>query len=751
MAGVITKITVTLLAIGTIVGGFFYHDGVKKSASLGRNAEKIKSLTQKIAETDTQLKNFRKRAGEDERLIERLEDEVETMAHLKTSLSDEASVNEAVRREIEECRNAKTLIETHLGAERENGKALGIKLENLQDQVIILKDGIEGKNRALALSQAEFTELTAGKMSAQQAADQKIAGLNKTLSFRENDIQTARDAIRNQEERIDSLSRTMEESEARVQKAEEEIQRQRIDFKKAEIKIKARDAQISYLLGEIRKVEDEAARRNSQLKGRIQEKEMQIGKARVQVLSLRAQVEQDRNTQVFLGKKFFRLHEQRDKERIEADRQVSQLEAHLAERDLRLLEKHRQLEEKDQQIRTARTENTSLKAMVDAGRISQGVQNNRLSDLEKSLAAEKEMLKTISGQLLELMANKVAEQETMEKRIVYLKDTLSERETRNAEFQSEIGTMKDQIEINKTELSLHKESVSNLNIQLRREQLEAAQRNAQLKKLAREKEIQLEKATAQLLKMRAAIEEVIGTRSTMEDQISALKAEGRANISQLLEQLDEKVQERDRQLDRAVKEVDKWRALYEDLEGALHLSRDQLKTLENMVSKTREEKGAVEHRLKAMGATYGAMIDSLRNNLQSKEATIKEYRKKLTLTFVDKILFGRAAVRISSEGKRILQKTGEVFKNIPYGKIRIVGHTDSDPIRSKYRRIYPSNWELSSARAAAVARFFQRSVGIDPGRMEIIGMGYTQPLADNETREGKARNRRVEIIIVPRS
>jgi chemotaxis protein MotB len=464
---------------------------------------------------------------------------------------------------------------------------------------------------------------------------------------------------------------------------------------------------------------------------------------------LRAQVEQDRNTQMFLERKFFKLHEQKDKERIDGDEKIAQLEAQIAEKNATVEEKRRQFEVMEQQNRAARITNISLQAVVEAGKMTREALNKKLSDMEKNVASEKEMRITISAELMEFMTNATETQEATEKRIAYLKDTLSERETRIAVYQDEMDALNNQIDKDKTELLSLKERVPDLHLQLRREQLEAAQRNAQLKRLVREKEMQLGKATVQLIKMREAIEEVIGDRSEMEDQISAIESQRQTNIKQLLTQLDEKIRERDRQLDDAVKEVDKWKALYQDIEGALNLSRNQLKKLETVAAKTRAEKGAVEYRLKDMGATYNSLIDTLRSKLESKEATIKEYRKKLTLTFVDKILFGRAAVKISSEGKRVLQKTGEVFKNIPYGKIRIVGHTDSDPIRSKYRQIYPSNWELSSARAAAVARFFQETIGIDPARMEITGMAFTQPVANNETKEGKAKNRRVEIVVVP--
>jgi len=245
MARVFTIITIALLAIGSIAGAFFYHDSVKKSASLSRNAEKIKSFILKISEQDTHLVNFRKKAGEDERLIERLQDELETMRHLKASLQDEAFVNEAVRREIKECRNAKASIETYLEAEKARALVLGMKLKTLRNQIMVLEEKIEAKNRTLALSQAEFAELKAEKIGAQEEADKKLAGLYEILSARNTDLQTTRDTIKDQEERIDSLSRSLEELETRILKTEEENQRHLMGLKKADVEIRAKEAQIT--------------------------------------------------------------------------------------------------------------------------------------------------------------------------------------------------------------------------------------------------------------------------------------------------------------------------------------------------------------------------------------------------------------------------------------------------------------------------------------------------------------------------
>ena len=89
------------------------------------------------------------------------------------------------------------------------------------------------------------------------------------------------------------------------------------------------------------------------------------------------------------------------------------------------------------------------------------------------------------------------------------------------------------------------------------------------------------------------------------------------------------------------------------------------------------------------------------------------------------------------------------MKNIKGKKIRVTGHTDPIPIRRDYQYKFPSNWELSAARAASVVRYFQEKIDLDPKEMEAVGRSFYQPEASNDTKEGRARNRRVEILIAP--
>ncbi len=106
------------------------------------------------------------------------------------------------------------------------------------------------------------------------------------------------------------------------------------------------------------------------------------------------------------------------------------------------------------------------------------------------------------------------------------------------------------------------------------------------------------------------------------------------------------------------------------------------------------------------------------------------------------ILFHSGQTDLDPKGLEVLQRLAVVLKGVPH-RIIVTGHTDTRTIRNA---VYPSNWELSGARAGSVVRFLQQQ-GIAAGRMTAMGMAGTQPLADNGTPEGRAKNRRVELTL----
>lgn len=113
----------------------------------------------------------------------------------------------------------------------------------------------------------------------------------------------------------------------------------------------------------------------------------------------------------------------------------------------------------------------------------------------------------------------------------------------------------------------------------------------------------------------------------------------------------------------------------------------------------------------------------------------------------EKILFDSGMAEIKASGEHALLKISKYIKDRPAVLIRIDGHTDSDPI-VKTKHLWDSNHHLSSARALAVFHFLTKREGIPEEKINIAGFGPNRPVASNETKEGKQKNRRVEFLIV---
>lgn len=143
--------------------------------------------------------------------------------------------------------------------------------------------------------------------------------------------------------------------------------------------------------------------------------------------------------------------------------------------------------------------------------------------------------------------------------------------------------------------------------------------------------------------------------------------------------------------------------------------------------------------------TQHSLEDEMRRALQSKDVTISELKGRLTVNILDQILFDSGEAELKSEGQKILEKIAGVLVQHTNRQIHVIGHTDDVPIHRKF----PSNWELSTARATAAVRFLQEKAGVDPRHLGALGYGEFHPVAPNTTAEGRAKNRRIEVVILP--
>ena len=141
--------------------------------------------------------------------------------------------------------------------------------------------------------------------------------------------------------------------------------------------------------------------------------------------------------------------------------------------------------------------------------------------------------------------------------------------------------------------------------------------------------------------------------------------------------------------------------------------------------------------------------DEMRRALESKDVTISELQGKLTVSILDRILFDSGEAVLKPEGEKVLVQLAGVLSQYPKRQIHVVGHTDNVPIRASARSRFASNWELSTARATAAVRFLQEQAGVDPSRLGAVGYGEFHPVADNDTPEGRASNRRIAIVVLP--
>jgi chemotaxis protein MotB len=179
--------------------------------------------------------------------------------------------------------------------------------------------------------------------------------------------------------------------------------------------------------------------------------------------------------------------------------------------------------------------------------------------------------------------------------------------------------------------------------------------------------------------------------------------------------------------------------------------QDQVDELRDQLSDLEGEKGSVENKVDRLQTTYDALISDLKEQIEKREVTIEAFEKRISVSFVDRILFDFGKETITPDGREVLEKVGGILKGVQDRQIRVIGHTDDIPILPEYRYRFPSNWELSAARAAAVVRHFERETGLDPRNLEAVGRSFYHPVASNETADGRSQNRRVEIIIAPKS
>jgi len=226
----------------------------------------------------------------------------------------------------------------------------------------------------------------------------------------------------------------------------------------------------------------------------------------------------------------------------------------------------------------------------------------------------------------------------------------------------------------------------------------------------------------------------------------------RDRIDQLTRALD-KLEQDQRDLQNRFKAVAAENAELGERLRQMGMSAETSKKSMSDLNKLVEELRAKERQAQARLQTFRNMIEKFKKMIASGKLRVRIQRGRMVVELSENILFDSGKADLKKEGQVALQEVAGVLASIPDREFQIAGHTDNIPIKSAK---YPSNWELSTARAVTVARFLSEpankadtSPKVPASRLSAAGYADSQAVASNDTPEGRQQNRRIEIVLMP--
>lgn len=262
-------------------------------------------------------------------------------------------------------------------------------------------------------------------------------------------------------------------------------------------------------------------------------------------------------------------------------------------------------------------------------------------------------------------------------------------------------------------------------------------------------------------------------------EMTASNARNEQDLENLRQQYDAAVAERDQlrsDLTTTTNNLKKLRASYDALEAnsssALaensRRNRELLAELESREKALNEERARLERLQKELAArsrrvdelegsiaTQEEKMNSLKNslsraltNFEGRGLTVEQRDGKVYVSMENKLLFNSGSWAVGTEGRKAVEQLGQVLAENPDIAVLIEGHTDNVPYNGSGQ--LQDNWDLSTKRATSIVQILRENKGIEPQNLTAAGRGEHAPVASNETAEGKAKNRRIEVILTPK-
>jgi len=218
------------------------------------------------------------------------------------------------------------------------------------------------------------------------------------------------------------------------------------------------------------------------------------------------------------------------------------------------------------------------------------------------------------------------------------------------------------------------------------------------------------------------------------------------------------------QLEKAIAERDRLTVLYDQLnknysdleqnsDAAIKAEMARLKKIQGDLNERTNRVNELERKLAAQDANLKRLKESLSKALyafEGKGLTVEQKNGKVYVSMENKLLFSSGSWAVSNEGKTAVEELGKVLAQNPDIAILIEGHTDNDKVVGTLNGGVSNNWDLSTKRATAIVNILEQNNGIDKKNLTAAGRSQFSPVTSNATTEGKAKNRRIEVILTPK-
>jgi chemotaxis protein MotB len=196
-----------------------------------------------------------------------------------------------------------------------------------------------------------------------------------------------------------------------------------------------------------------------------------------------------------------------------------------------------------------------------------------------------------------------------------------------------------------------------------------------------------------------------------------------------------------------IAQLEDLRQAKENLDASVAELAERKEQLEIDLAKTSQALEKRTHEVDELRSTYDGLVNDLQSEVAAGRVQIEQLRDGLHVKLAQEVLFPSGSAELSAEGQRVLGKVAGRLAEVEH-QIEVAGHTDNVQISGALAQRYPSNWELAGARAAVVVRLLARQ-GIPPERLVATSFADTKPVESNKTPEGRARNRRIDIRLIP--